>query len=228
MEGKIMKEYNVLIVEDDLMIGHLLQKILRREEYNVCWKTDSKEVLDVIHKIDLVIMDVMLPGEDGYQITKKIKNIGLNIPIIFLSARQDIDSKLQGLTVGEDYMIKPFDPRELLLRMQKMLENQYGTFTQIKHLYIDADLTRVFNKNLTNEVSFTSIERKIFFYLYDNRDRILTKEHFFNYLWPLDDRNQNIINVHMKKIRTKINDINGEIIQNIYGEGYRLNTYIKK
>lgn len=170
----------------------------------------------------------MLPGEDGYQITKKIKYLGLNIPIIFLSARQDIDSKLQGLAVGEDYMIKPFDPRELLLRMQKMLENQYGTFTQIKHLYIDADLTRVFNKNLTNEVSFTSIERKIFFYLYKNRDRILTKEHFFNYLWPLDDRNQNIINVHMKKIRTKINDINGEIIQNIYGEGYRLNTYIKK
>lgn len=223
-----MKEYNILIVEDDLMIGHLLQKILRREEYNVCWKTDSKEVLDVIHKIDLVIMDVMLPGEDGYQITKKIKNLGLNIPIIFLSARQDIDSKLQGLTVGEDYMTKPFDPRELLLRMHKMLGNQYGTFTQIKHLYIDAELTRVFNKNLTNEVSFTSIERKIFFYLYDNRDRILTKEHFFNYLWPLDDRNQNIINVHMKKIRTKINDINGEIIQNIYGEGYRLNTYIKK
>lgn len=223
-----MKEYNILIVEDDLMIGHLLQKILRREEYNVCWKTDSKEILDVIHKIDLVIMDVMLPGEDGYQITKKIKNLGLNIPIIFLSARQDIDSKLQGLTVGEDYMTKPFDPRELLLRMQKMLENQYGTFTQIKHLYIDAELTRVFNKNLTNEVSFTSIERKIFFYLYDNRDRILTKEHFFNYLWPLDDRNQNIINVHMKKIRTKLNDINGEIIQNIYGEGYRLNTFIKK
>jgi len=223
-----MKEYNILIVEDDLMIGHLLQKILRREEYNVYWKTNGKEVLDVIHKIDLVIMDVMLPGEDGYQITKKIKNSGLNIPIIFLSARQDIDSKLQGLTVGEDYMIKPFDPRELLLRMQKMLENQYGTFTQIKHLHIDADLTRVFNNNLNNEVPFTSIERKIFFYLYDNRDRILTKEHFFNYLWPLDDRNQNIINVHMKKIRTKINDINGEIIQNIYGEGYRLNTYIKK
>lgn len=101
-------------------------------------------------------------------------------------------------------MIKPFDPRELLLRIQKMLENQYGTFTQIKHLYIDADLTRVFNNNLNNEVPFTSIERKIFFYLYDNRDRILTKEHFFNYLWPLDDRNQNIINVHMKKLEQRL------------------------
>ncbi|TKI37005.1 response regulator, partial [Bacillus mycoides] len=86
-----MKEYNILIVEDDLMIGDLLQKILQREKYKVYWEKEGKNVLDVIHEIDLVIMDVMLPGEDGYQITKKIKNLGLNIPIIFLSARNDID-----------------------------------------------------------------------------------------------------------------------------------------
>ncbi|MGI0532157.1 response regulator transcription factor [Bacillus pfraonensis] len=223
-----MNGYKILIVEDDLMIGDVLQKILRREGYNVCWKKDGKEVIDIIHEIDLVIMDIMLPGEDGYQITKKIKNLGLNIPIIFLSARSDMDSKLQGLTIGEDYMIKPFDPRELLLRMQKMLDNRYGTFTQIKHLYIDSEHKKVFNHNLHHEVAFTAIERKIFFYLYENRDRILTKEHFFDYLWQLEDRNQNIVNVHIKKIRTKINDNTGEIIQNIYGEGYRLNTYIKK
>lgn len=223
-----MKVYNILIVEDDLIIGELLQKILQREEYNVCWKTEGKGILDFIHKIELVIMDVMLPGEDGYQISKKIKNLGLNIPIIFLSARNDIDSKLQGLNIGEDYMIKPFDPRELLLRIQKKLDNQYGKFTQIKHLYIDAEYTKVFNNSLHNEVVFTAIERKIFFYLYENRDRILTKEQFFDYLWQLEDRNPNILNVHIKKIRTKINDKQGEIIQNIYGEGYRLNTYMKK
>ena len=223
-----MKGYKILIVEDDLMIGDLLQKILQREGYYVCWKKEGKEVIDIIHEIDLVIMDIMLPGEDGYQITKKIKNLGLNIPIIFLSARSDMDSKLQGLTIGEDYMIKPFDPRELLLRMQKMLDNRYGTFTQIKHLYIDAEHKKVFNNNLHNEVEFTAIERKIFFYLYENRNRILTKEHFFDYLWQLEDRNQNIVNVHIKKVRTKINDNTGEILQNIYGEGYRLNTYIKK
>ncbi|MGG0277928.1 response regulator transcription factor [Bacillus rhizoplanae] len=223
-----MKGYNILIVEDDLMIGDLLQKILQREGYNVRWKKEGKNIIDIIHEIDLVIMDIMLPGEDGYQITKKIKNLGLNIPVIFLSARNDMDSKLQGLTIGEDYMIKPFDPRELLLRMQKMLDNQYGTFTQIKHLYIDAEHKKVFNNNLHNEIVFTAIERKIFFYLYENRDRILTKEHFFDYLWQLEDRNPNIMNVHIKKIRTKINDKMGEIIQNIYGEGYRLNTYMKK
>ncbi|AWM15562.1 two-component system response regulator YbdJ [Bacillus inaquosorum] len=223
-----MKGYHILIVEDDVMIGDLLQKILQREGYHVMWKTDGADVLSVIQKVDLVIMDVMLPGEDGYQMSAKIKKLGLRIPVIFLSARNDMDSKLQGLQIGEDYMVKPFDPRELLLRMKNMLEHHYGTFTQIKHLYIDAETKKVFNESLHDEVLFTAIERKIFFYLYENRDSTLTKEHFFEYLWQLEDRNPNIVNVHIKKIRAKINDQAGEIIENIYGEGYRLNTVVKK
>ncbi|WP_114151468.1 two-component system response regulator YbdJ [Bacillus spizizenii] len=223
-----MKGYHILIVEDDVTIGDLLQKILQREGYHVMWKTDGADVLTVIQKVDLVIMDVMLPGEDGYQMSAKIKKLGLRIPVIFLSARNDMDSKLQGLQIGEDYMIKPFDPRELLLRMQNMLEHHYGTFTQIKHLYIDAETKKVFNESLHDEVLFTAIERKIFFYLYENRDSTLTKEHFFEYLWQLEDRNPNIVNVHIKKIRGKIKDQAGEIIENIYGEGYRLNTVVKK
>ncbi|ARV45619.1 two-component system response regulator YbdJ [Bacillus inaquosorum] len=223
-----MKGYHILIVEDDVMIGDLLQKILQREGYHVMWKTDGEDVLSVIQKVDLVIMDVMLPGEDGYQMSAKIKKLGLRIPVIFLSARNDMDSKLQGLKIGEDYMVKPFDPRELLLRIQNMLEHHYGTFTQIKHLYIDAETKKVFNESLHDEVLFTAIERKIFFYLYENRDSTLTKEHFFEYLWQLEDRNPNIVNVHIKKIRAKINDQAGEIIENIYGEGYRLNTVVKK
>lgn len=228
MEGLCMNGYNILMIEDDSIIGDLLQKILLREQYNVYWKTEGKGILDIIDKIDLVIMDIMLPGEDGFQISKKIKDLGLDIPIIFLSARSDIDSKLEGLKIGEDYMIKPFDPRELLLRIQKKLDNQYGQFVQIKHLYIDVECTKVFNQSLHNEVLLTAIERKIFFYLYENRNRILTKEQFFDYLWLLEDRNPNILNVHIKKIRSKINDKQGEIIQNIYGEGYRLNTSRKK
>ncbi|MCM2583721.1 two-component system response regulator YbdJ [Bacillus stercoris] len=223
-----MKGYHILIVEDDVMIGDLLQKILQREGYRVIWKTDGTDVLSVIQKVDLVIMDVMLPGEDGYQMSAKIKKLGLRIPVIFLSARNDMDSKLQRLKIGEDYMVKPFDPRELLLRMQNMLEHHYGTFTQIKHLYIDAETKKVFNESLHDEVLFTAIERKIFFYLYENRDSTLTKDHFFEYLWQLEDRNPNIVNVHIKKIRAKINDQAGEIIENIYGEGYRLNTVVKK
>ncbi|MCR8644923.1 response regulator transcription factor [Paenibacillus sp. N1-5-1-14] len=223
-----MRSYNVLLVEDDTAIGDIMQRILKREGYNVCWKTDGTTVLQEIREMDLIIMDVMLPGEDGYQLSKRIKQLGLQIPIIFLSARSDMDSKLQGLTIGEDYMVKPFDPRELLLRMKKMLDYHYGTFTQINHVYIDAERRRVFLMDLQHEVEFTAIERKIFFYLYDNRDRILTKDHFLEHLWQLEDRSPNIVIVHIKNIRAKIQDTEGEVIQNLYGEGYRLNTYKKK
>ena len=223
-----MKGFTILIVEDDQMIGHLLQKIIQREGYDVVWKTNGKDIKSIIHQIDLVIMDIMLPGEDGYQLTTFIKGLGLPIPIIFLSARNDIESKLEGLTVGEDYMTKPFEPRELLLRMQKMLKQHYGPLTQIQHLLINTEQRKVFKHNVQEEIVLTAIERKIFFYLFDNRDRVLTKDHFFDYLWPLEDRNHNIINVHIKKIRTKMNDPAGTILQNIYGEGYRLNTYIRQ
>ncbi|MGE7110105.1 response regulator transcription factor [Lysinibacillus sp. NPDC047702] len=223
-----MKGFTILIVEDDQMIGHLLQKIIQREGYDVVWKTNGKDIKSIIHQIDLVIMDIMLPGEDGYQLTTFIKGLGLPIPIIFLSARNDIESKLEGLTVGEDYMTKPFEPRELLLRMQKMLKQHYGPLTQIQHLLINTEQRKVFKHNVQEEIVLTAIERKIFFYLFDNRDRVLTKDHFFDYLWPLEDRNHNIINVHIKKIRTKMDDPAGTILQNIYGEGYRLNTYIRQ
>jgi len=223
-----MKGFTILIVEDDQMIGHLLQKIIQREGYEVVWKTSGKDIVHIIHQIDLVIMDIMLPGEDGYQLTTFIKGLGLPIPIIFLSARNDIESKLEGLTVGEDYMTKPFEPRELLLRMQKMLKQHYGSLIQIQHLLISTEQRKVFKHNIHEEIVLTAIERKIFFYLFDNRDRVLSKDHFFDYLWPLEDRNHNIINVHIKKIRTKMDDPTGTILQNIYGEGYRLNTYIRQ
>ncbi|MGG2107031.1 response regulator transcription factor [Lysinibacillus pakistanensis] len=223
-----MKGFTILIVEDDQTIGHLLQKIIQREGYEVVWKTSGKDIVHIIHQIDLVIMDIMLPGEDGYQLTTFIKGLGLPIPIIFLSARNDIESKLEGLTVGEDYMTKPFEPRELLLRMQKMLKQHYGSLTQIQHLLISTEQRKVFKHNIHEEIVLTAIERKIFFYLFDNRDRVLSKDHFFDYLWPLEDRNHNIINVHIKKIRTKMDDPTGTILQNIYGEGYRLNTYIRQ
>ncbi|MEI5909094.1 response regulator transcription factor [Bacillus spongiae] len=195
-----MREFNILMVEDDTVIGELLKVILEKEGYNVLWRENGKQVLEDISKMDLVIMDVMIPGEDGYQITKKIKNLGLNIPVIFLSALNDMESKLHGLLIGEDYVTKPYDPRELLLRINKQLENTYGTFLKIKHLQIEANTKRLFNTGLQHEVLLTAIERKIFFYLYENRDRIVTKEHFINYLWPLEDRNRNLINVHIKKI----------------------------
>ncbi|MER2171230.1 MAG: response regulator transcription factor [Psychrobacillus psychrodurans] len=220
--------FTILLVEDDKMIGSLLENILQKEGYKVIWLENGATLYTVIKQVDIVIMDIMLPGEDGYQISMRINQLGLNAPVIFLSARSDIDSKLRGLEIGEDYMVKPFDPRELLIRIKNKLVAFYGIHKQIQHLSIDVTHMRVVNNQYNKEVEFTAIEKKIFFYLYENANFILSKEQFMEYLWQLEDRNPNLINVYIKKIRNKINNIDGVIIQNVYGEGYRMNTHIKQ
>ncbi|MFJ7755869.1 response regulator transcription factor [Peribacillus muralis] len=220
--------FTILVVEDDKMIGSLLENILQKESYKVIWIENGASLYSVIKQVDFVIMDIMLPGEDGFQISVRINRLGLNIPIIFLTARSDIDSKLKGLEIGEDYMVKPFDPRELLIRIKNKLVASYGIYKQIQHLSIDDTHMRVVNSQNNKEVEFTAIEKKIFFYLYKNADFILSKEQFIEYLWQLEDRNPNLINVYIKKVRNKIDDADGVIIQNVYGEGYRMNTHVKQ
>ena len=220
--------FTILIIEDDKLIGSLLEIILQKEGYEVIWIENGASLYTVIKQVDIVIMDIMLPGEDGYQISMRVNQLGLNIPIIFLTARNDIDSKLKGLDIGEDYMVKPFDPRELLIRIKNKLIASYGVYKQIQHLSIDATRMRVVNNLNIKEVDFTAIERKIFFYLYKNADHILSKDQFMEYLWQLEDRNPNLINVYIKKVRNKIGDTEGLIIQNVYGEGYRMNTHVKQ
>lgn len=220
--------FTILLVEDDKMIGSLLKNILQKECYKVIWLENGASLYTIIKQVDIVIMDIMLPGEDGYQISMRINQLGLNIPVIFLTARSDIDSKLRGLEIGEDYMVKPFDPRELLIRLKNKLVTFYGIHKQIQHLSIDVTHMRVVNNQNNKEVEFTAIEKKIFFYLYENANFILSKEHFMEYLWQLEDRNPNLINVYIKKIRNKIDDTDGVIIQNVYGEGYRMNTHVKQ
>lgn len=220
--------FTILLVEDDKMIGSLLENILQKKGYKVIWLENGASFYTVIKQVDIVIMDIMLPGEDGYQISMRINQLGLNIPVIFLTARSDIDSKLRGLEIGVDYMVKPFDPRELLIRIKNKLVTFYGIHKQILHLSIDVTHMRVINNQNNKEVEFTAIEKKIFFYLYENANFILSKEQFMEYLWQLEDRNPNLINVYIKKIRNKIDDTDGMIIQNVYGEGYRMNTHVKQ
>ncbi|WP_409295312.1 response regulator transcription factor [Peribacillus sp. SCS-26] len=217
--------YTILMIEDDCQIGELLKKILEREGYTVRWETSGINIAGLAGEADLVLLDVMLPGEDGFRLAERIKGSG--IPVLFLSALIDIDSRLRGLSAGGDYLSKPFDPRELLIRIEKLLHHAYGGYLQIGHIHIQADTRQVFIGGRRSEAGFTPTEKKIFFYLYENRNKILTKEHFLEYLWQLEDRSPNIINVHIQKIRAKIGDSRGGIIENVYGEGYRLNTRIR-
>ncbi|WP_428909559.1 response regulator transcription factor [Niallia sp. Krafla_26] len=220
-----MNGFTILLIEDDQPIGSMLQEILEGEGYHVLWLTDGQRVLEEIKYCDLLIIDIMLPGENGYEISEKLKENGYSLPILFLTARSDIESKLKGLSLGEDYLVKPFDPRELLARIHLILKNKYGLFTQIRNIFVDGVHYKVFKRNIHSEIKLTATERKLFFYLYENQNRTLTREQIYDYLWPLEYSKNSVLNVHIKSIREKISDEDNNIIQTVHGEGYRFNTH---
>ncbi|MBR1568618.1 MAG: response regulator, partial [Lachnospiraceae bacterium] len=118
-----MSRNRVLIVEDEEAIGRLLTMNLKMAGYETVWFQDGQEAVDSFvkdHRFDLALLDVMVPGMDGFAVMEFLKPYG--IPVIFLTAKDDINSKVQGLSGGaEDYMVKPFEMLELLLRMEKVL-----------------------------------------------------------------------------------------------------------
>ena len=217
-----MNGYHILVVEDDKIISKNLKLLFEQNNAKVTVDSTGNEVLNCLNKIHLIVMDIMLPHNDGLSLTDIIRE-HTDIPIIYLSARSDIDSKMKGLNNGDDYLTKPFDPRELMSRINNLLKNYYGDKKMMIHdLEIDLKARTVMKDN--NYINFTQTESIIFFYLVSNIDLNLTKEQIMNYVWQDGNAYENTLNVYIKKIRSKINDSQSEIIETIYGIGYRLNS----
>ncbi|MBU7217156.1 response regulator transcription factor [Staphylococcus gallinarum] len=217
-----MKGYHILIVEDDSIISKNLKLIFEQNEAKVTIDATGNKVFKYLGKVHLIVMDIMLPYNDGLSLTDIIRQ-HTDIPIIYLSARSDINSKIQGLGNGDDYLTKPFDPRELISRIDNLINRFYGEETiKIQNLTINLKQRTV----LLNDdfINFTKTETIIFFYLVSQKDSILTKEQIINYVWADGNAFENTLNVYIKKIRRKINDTNDEIIQTVYGVGYKLNS----
>jgi len=216
-----MKNYNILIVEDDESVLKQLKQILEDEGANIKVNTTGEDVVAQVADIHLILMDIMLPFDDGLSIIKSLPRSS-NIPVIYLTARSDIDIKLEGLKTGEDYITKPFHPLELISRIEKILERCYrNDYIQIKHLYVDEKGLAVFNRDM-HEISLTAKERQLFFYLYRNKGITLSKEQLMDMIWSDGETFDNILSVYVKKLRQKIKDVEGELIKTIHGIGYRM------
>lgn len=217
-----MKDYHILIVEDDKIISKNLKSIFEKNRARVSIDSTGNEIENYINKVHLIVMDIMLPHNDGLSLTDIIRQY-TDIPIIYLTARSDIDSKIRGLGNGDDYLTKPFDPRELISRINNLLNQYYGDEKiQIHNLVIDLKARTVLLNN--DFINFTQTETTVFFYLVSNKDSILTKEQIINYVWNDGEAFENTLNVYIKRIRMKINDLNAEVVQTIYGIGYKLNS----
>lgn len=217
--------YNIAIVEDEKNLATLLGKYLENEgySYKIYYNGEdaSKEINNEYH---LWILDIMLPGiVSGYDLIKKIKETNPSIPIIFTSARdQDID-KIMGLELGsDDYLAKPYNMRELMLRIKKILDRCYKdtTLNLIKYgdYAIDLDKRRVFEND--EVIVLTSKEYDLLCFLIENKNKALSREQIIEHVWGDEyfgsDR---VVDDLLRRLRSKMPKIN---VETIYGYGYRL------
>lgn len=220
---------NILVADDEKEIVDLVDLYLRNN-YTVIKSYDGEDALNKINenKIDLAIIDIMMPNMDGYKLIENIRK-DKKIPIIIISAKTQSYDKIIGLDIGaDDYITKPFDPLELVARVKSQLRRYYK-FTnvekktskiKVRNLTLDIENLRV--EKSGKEIHLTSTEYKILELLMTNKNKVFTKKNIFESVWEEDYYNEdNAIMVHMSKLRDKIEDKNNKYIKTIRGLGYK-------
>ena len=223
----------ILIVEDEEAIADLEKDYLEMSGYEVVIENDGTKGLETAmnNDVDLIILDLMLPGVDGYDICKQVRE-KKNIPIMMVSAKKDDIDKIRGLGLGaDDYMTKPFSPSELVARVKAHLSryerlissNQKSNdIVEIRGIKIDKTARRVYVNG--EEKIFTTKEFDLLTFLAENPNHVFTKEELFREIWDMDSIGDiATVTVHIKKIREKIeyDTSKPQYIETIWGVGYR-------
>jgi len=228
MVGVITMQKNIYLVEDEKSLNILLEKYLQREGYEVTTFSEGTSAIARIKDMpDLWILDIMLPDIDGYQIIKAIKENNKNTPVIFMSARNEELDRVVGLELGsDDYLSKPFLPRELVIRTNKLMERIYANEDKrpseetliIGEYRISKNQRTVFH--LEEEIQLTKMELELLIYLVENKNILISRDQMLTKVWGEDyfgsDR---VVDDTIRRLRKKIHKLN---IETIYGYGYKL------
>ena len=224
----------ILIVEDDVNIAELESDFLHIEGFTVDIAHDGPTGLEMALKNEyaLIILDVLLPGFDGFHICKEIR-LSKDVPIIFVSAKSDDVDKIRGLRLGaDDYMTKPFSPQELVARVQSHISRyerlvakepvKKADYISMRSLKIMKNSRRVYVDG--REVSFPVKEYDLLLFLAENPNIVFSKERLFDRIWGMDAMGDvSTVTVHIQRIREKIdkNRSNVKHIETVWGAGYR-------
>ncbi|MBQ7918579.1 MAG: response regulator transcription factor [Lachnospiraceae bacterium] len=224
----------ILIIEDEVAIAELEKDYLELSDFEVEAKHTGDEGLQAALEgdFDLVILDLMLPGMDGFEVCKKIRQ-EKNIPILMVSAKKDDIDKIRGLGLGaDDYMTKPFSPSELVARVKAHMaryerlvgagQKAQNDIVEIRGIRIDKTARRVYIDG--EERNFTTKEFDLLTFLAENPNHVYTKEELFREIWDMDSIGDiATVTVHIKKIREKIepDTAKPQYIETIWGVGYR-------
>lgn len=224
-----MTEYTVLICDDNIAIHNSLTSYLKSEKIEVVSAYDGNSALSILRlrHIDVLVLDVMLPGMDGYEVCREVHKIDSNIYIIMLSAKGTEMDRIVGLEVGaDDYVVKPFSPREVVIKIKKALKRKYQ-MNEPKKLVL-AELTvlpesyRVFVGN--KEIILTAKEIDVLAFLVSKAGMVLTREHILNAVWGYEYYGDTrVVDSMIKRIRQKVVLENAHFaIKTIYGIGYKI------
>ena len=216
----------ILLAEDEVDLNNVVTRYLKKNGYSVDSVLDGEEALDYLEygEYDLVILDIMMPKVDGFEVIKKLRNKGNHTSVLMLTARDSAEDKVKGLDLGaDDYIVKPFDFNELLARIRAVVRRKYGNSSNklvIGDLILDTS-----EKSVTRagkQIELTGKEYEVLEYLMQSKNRILSREQIKEHVWDFDyEGDSNIIDVLIKNIRKKIDIEDGkQIIYTKRGLGY--------
>ena len=226
---------NILLVEDDVNFGAILNDFLKLHSYNVTLAKNGIEGLEKFKKNDfgLCILDVMLPFKDGFTLAKEIREINKDVPLFFLTAKTLKDDVLKGYKIGaDDYLTKPFDSDILLQKIEVLLKRtQSQNFKPNGEVHFDIGAFH-FNSRLRTlsyknnaPISLSPKESQLLFLLVQNKDDLLTREQALTQIWHDDNYfTSRSMDVYIAKLRKYLKQDPSVEITNIHGEGFRLIT----
>jgi OmpR-family two-component system manganese-sensing response regulator len=221
----------ILLVDDEVELTDPLSRILTREGYSVDAAYDGVDGINFAQtgSYDLLILDWMLPGKTGLQICQELRRQGQTIPVLFLTAKDTLDDRVEGLDAGaDDYLVKPFELRELLARVRALLRrtgaDSYVPTTgrlKVADLELDGDNQVAYRQGRIIELS--QKESQLLQYLMEHTGQLLTHAQILQFLWQDSEQpSSNVIAALIRLLRRKI-EVGGEtpLIQTVYGKGYR-------
>ena len=228
-----MSKVKILVVDDDVNICELLRLYIERDDYQVVIANDGEQAVELFNREqpDLVLLDIMLPKMDGWQVCKEIRKTS-NRPIIMLTAKGELFDKILGLELGaDDYIIKPFEAKEVIARIHAVLRRTSTSEEKEKVKEINWDKLSI---NLTNyelRVDGKSIdtppkEMELLYYLASNPNKVFTRDQLLDKVWGFDYYGDSrTVDVHIKRLREKINGVSDQwSLKTVWGVGYKFDA----
>lgn len=218
----------ILVAEDERDLNRLIVSKLRAEGYGVDGCFDGEDALAhlAVGEYDAVILDIMMPIRDGVSVLSEMRAGGNATPVLFLTARDAISDRVQGLDAGaNDYLVKPFSFEELMARVRAMTRATSGNLTNV---FTASDLTLDLDRHLVTrlgkEISLTAKEFSVLEYMMRNKNIVLSREKIENHIWNFDyEGGSNVVDVYIRYLRRKIDDgFEEKLLHTIRGSGYML------